>query len=89
MSRMKVDIFPALNPPVIYVCQPYGGLDPDQMEGLLTNYYEFHFLYVAGIKSVESENVQGMALMKLTSTPAPTWPSRWPRRSRPSTGPGT
>ena len=26
--RMKVDIFPALNLPVVYVAQPYGGLDP-------------------------------------------------------------
>ena len=40
-SRMKVDIFPALNLPVIYVAQPYGGLDPAQMEGLITNYYEY------------------------------------------------
>ena len=29
---MEVDIFPALNLPVIYVCQPYGGMDPAQME---------------------------------------------------------
>ena len=35
---MEVDIFPALNLPVIYVCQPYGGMDPAQMEGYLTNY---------------------------------------------------
>jgi hypothetical protein len=27
-----VDIFPALNLPVIYVAQPYGGMDPQQME---------------------------------------------------------
>ena len=37
---MEVDIFPKLNLPVIYVCQPYGGMDPAQMEGFLTNYYE-------------------------------------------------
>jgi multidrug efflux pump subunit AcrB len=28
VQRMKVDIFPALNLPVVYVAQPYGGLDP-------------------------------------------------------------
>src|SRR5580700_7222505 len=65
VSRMKVDIFPSLNLPVIYVAQPYGGLDPAQMEGLITNYYEYHFLYVNGIHHVESKNVQGVALMKL------------------------
>src|SRR3954454_9682224 len=62
---MEVDIFPSLNLPVIYVCQPYGGMDPAQMEGYLTNYYEYHFLYISGIHHVESRNVQGMALMKL------------------------
>src|SRR3954451_23851668 len=62
---MEVDIFPSLNLPVIYVCQPYGGMDPAQMEGYITNYYEYHFLYISGIHHVESRNVQGMALMKL------------------------
>jgi multidrug efflux pump subunit AcrB len=62
---MEVDIFPSLNLPVIYVCQPYGGMDPAQMEGFLTNYYEYHFLYINGIHHVESRNVQGTALMKL------------------------
>ncbi len=62
---MEVDIFPNLNLPVIYVCQPYGGMDPAQMEGFITNYYEYHFLYIGGIHHVESRNVQGMALMKL------------------------
>jgi multidrug efflux pump subunit AcrB len=65
LKRMPVDIFPSLNLPVIYVCQPYGGMDPAQMEGLLTNYYEYHFLYISGIHHVESRNIQGIALMKL------------------------
>jgi multidrug efflux pump subunit AcrB len=65
VSRMKIDIFPQLNLPVIYVCQPYSGMDPGQMEGLLTNYYEYHFLYINGIHHVESKNIQGLALMKL------------------------
>lgn len=63
--RMPIDIFPNLNLPIIYVAQPYGGMDPAQMEGLLTNYYEYHFLYIGGIHHVESKNIQGVALMKL------------------------
>lgn len=63
--HMKTDIFPSLNLPVIYVCQPYGGMDAAQMEGLITNYYEYHFLYINGIEHVESKNIQGLALMKL------------------------
>jgi multidrug efflux pump subunit AcrB len=69
VREMDVDIFPRLNLPVIYVCQPYGGMDPAQMEGLLTNYYEYHFLYVSGIHHVESKNVQGVAVMKLIFHP--------------------
>src|SRR5881398_406121 len=69
LTRMPVDIFPNLNLPVIYVAQPYGGMDPAQMEGLLTNYYEYHFLYISGIHHVESKNIQGVALMKLTFHP--------------------
>jgi len=65
VARMKVDIFPALNLPVVYVCQPYGGMDPQQMEGLIAYYYEYHFLYIGGIHHVESKNVQGVSLMKL------------------------
>jgi len=78
---MAVDIFPALNLPVIYVCQPYGGMDAAQMEGLLTNYYEYHFLYIGNIHHVESRNIQGMALMKLFFTLGRTWPRRWRRPS--------
>ena len=69
LRRMDVDIFPRLDLPVIYVAQPYGGMDPAQMEGLLTNYYEYHFLYISGIHHVESRNIQGAALMKLIFHP--------------------
>src|SRR5579863_5624769 len=65
LSRMKIDIFPSLDLPVVYVAQPYSGMDPSQMEGLIANYYEYHFLYINGIHHVESKNVQGTALMKL------------------------
>lgn len=65
VTRMKIDIFPQLNLPVVYVCQPYGGMDAAQMEGLITNYYEYHFLYIGGIHHVESKNIQGVAMMKL------------------------
>src|SRR5438552_3810593 len=65
LSRMRVDIFPNLNLPVVYVVQPYGGMDPAQMEGLLTFHYENHFLYIAGIHHVESRNIQGFAQMRV------------------------
>ena len=69
IQQMKVDIFPKLGAPAIYVAQPYGGMDPSQMEGYLTYYYEYHFLYITGIEHVESKNIQGIALMKLVFHP--------------------
>src|SRR3981189_251296 len=69
LRRMPVDIFPNLGAPAIYVAQPYGGMDPQQMEGFLTYYFEYHFLYITGIEHVESKNIQGVALMKLVFHP--------------------
>ena len=65
LVRMPVDIFPNLNLPVIYVAQPYGGMDPAQMEGYLVSYYEYHFLYITGIEHVESKSIQNVGLVKL------------------------
>ena len=65
VQRMHVDIFPQVGDPAIYVAQPYSGMDPAQMEGYLTYYYEYHFLYITGIDHVESKSIQGAALMKL------------------------
>ncbi|MBI4889565.1 MAG: efflux RND transporter permease subunit, partial [Acidobacteria bacterium] len=42
-----------------------GGMDPSQMEGFLTYYFEYHFLYITGIEHVESKSIQGASLMKL------------------------
>ena len=67
--RMAVDIFPNLNLPVIIVAQPYGGMDPAQMEGSLVYYYEYHFLYITGIDHVESKSIQNVGLVKLYFQP--------------------
>jgi multidrug efflux pump subunit AcrB len=69
LRRMPVDIFPQVGEPAIYVAQPYGGMDPQQMEGFLTYYYEYHFLYITGIQRVESKSIQGAALMRLVFYP--------------------
>jgi multidrug efflux pump subunit AcrB len=65
IRNMPVDIFPKLGTPTIYVAQTYGGLSAEQLEGYVTSYYEYHFLYVTGIKSVESKTIQGVTLLKL------------------------
>jgi multidrug efflux pump subunit AcrB len=65
IRKLPVDIFPKMGTPTIYVAQTYGGLSPQQMEGFLASYYEYHFLYITGIKFVESKSVQGVSLIKL------------------------
>ena len=69
LRQMPRDIFPTLGIPAIYVAQPYGGMAPAQMEGYLTYYYEYHFLYITGIEHVESKSIQGAAIIKLQFHP--------------------
>src|SRR3954451_10299827 len=69
IQRTRVDILPNLDLPVIYVAQPYGGMSPQQMEGFVSYYYEYHFLYIKGIESVEAKSIQGTALLRLTFHP--------------------
>lgn len=69
LREMPRDIFPTLGIPTIYVAQPFGGMDPAQMEGYLTYYYEYHFLYITGIEHVESKSIQGASIIKLQFHP--------------------
>jgi multidrug efflux pump subunit AcrB len=39
-SRMRVDIFPSLNTPHIYVFLDYIGMSPGQIEGFIVNRLE-------------------------------------------------
>src|SRR5580692_85814 len=65
IQNTRIDIFPKLGLPTVYVAQPYSGLSPDQMEGFVTSYYEYHFLYITGVKYVDSKSTQGNALIKI------------------------
>ncbi len=65
LVRMPIDIFPSLDLPVIYIAQPYGGLNPAEMESQITAYHEGHALYINGLHHVESKTIQGMCVVKL------------------------
>ena len=67
--RMQKDIFPSLNQPVLYVIHNYGGMDPKQIEGLITNQYELFFQYVNSVEHVESRSIQSMVMLKLYFQP--------------------
>jgi multidrug efflux pump subunit AcrB len=69
ISRMKVDIFPFINMPRVTVVQPYGGMDPAQMEGYLVTFYEQHFFYISDVDHVSSRSIQGAAVMDVYFRP--------------------
>lgn len=66
VRNIKIDIFPDLNLPVIYISHPFGGYTPNQMEGYFGKQYVNLLLYVGGVKSIESRNIQGLTLLKLS-----------------------
>jgi multidrug efflux pump subunit AcrB len=66
VRSIKIDIFPDLNLPVIYVSHPYGGYTPNQMEAYFGKQYVNLLLFVSGVKSIETKNIQGLTLIKVT-----------------------
>jgi multidrug efflux pump subunit AcrB len=64
--KMPVDIFPQLNLPTIYVIESYGGMSAQQMEGFFATRLQDQFLYVNGVKSISTKNIQGLTMLKLS-----------------------
>ncbi|HEY4286485.1 MAG TPA: efflux RND transporter permease subunit [Puia sp.] len=69
IKTIKVDIFPRLDLPVLYIAHPYAGFTPDQMEPFFTKQYINTLLFVNGVKSIETKNIQGLSLIKLSFYP--------------------
>ena len=69
LRTIRVDIFPKLDLPVLYIAHPFGGYTPTQMETFFAKQYVNVLLYVNGIKSIETKNVQGLTLIKLNFYP--------------------
>ncbi len=70
ITKMKIDIFPDLKVPRVSVIQPYGGMDPAQMEGFIVSFYEQHFLYISGIDHIESKSIQSAAVLDVYFQPS-------------------
>jgi multidrug efflux pump subunit AcrB len=69
VRTIRIDIFPAMNLPVIYLSHPFGGYTPSQMEAYFAKPYVNIFLYVNGLKTIETKSLQGLTLMKFTFYP--------------------
>ena len=66
LRTIPIDIFPKLNSPTIYVIELYGGMSAQQMEGFFATRMADQFLYINGIKNIESKNIQGLTMLKLS-----------------------
>lgn len=69
LRNIKIDIFPKLDMPVLYISHPFGGYTPNQMETFFAKPYINLLLYVNGIKSIETKNIQGLTLIKVNFYP--------------------
>ncbi len=73
---MPTDIFPAVDVPVVSVVWTYAGLPAQQMEQQITQFSEYAIAgNVGGIKSVESESFDGVAVIRVFLHPSADVPS--------------
>jgi multidrug efflux pump subunit AcrB len=71
ISRTPTDIFPSINIPVVAVAWTYTGLDPEEMEGRLTEPYEKALTaLVDNIEHIESTNYNGESVVKVFLQPS-------------------
>jgi multidrug efflux pump subunit AcrB len=70
MTRMVVDIFPAINIPVVIVVWNYPGLSPEDMERRVVLISERAYsTTVNGIARIESQSIPGVGLLKVYFQP--------------------
>src|SRR5262249_30006063 len=70
LARMPVDMFPAMNIPVVVVATFYSGMPPEQIETDITSRFERFFTLGAGIEHIESRSLPGGSLIKAYYQPA-------------------
>ena len=67
--RMPVDMFPAINIPVVVVATFYSGMPPEQIEADITSRLERFFTLASGIEHIESRSLPGVSLIKVYFQP--------------------
>ena len=64
-SDMPVDMFPAVNLPVVAVATFYSGMPPAQIETNITYHLERQFTLASGIDHMESRSLPGVSLIRV------------------------
>src|SRR6185295_16112033 len=71
LLRTPVDIFPAINIPVISVIWTYTGLPPSEMESRIVTIFERSLTTtVNNIEHIESQSLNGVAVVKVFLQPS-------------------
>src|SRR5437764_4275786 len=65
LTRMPVDMFPAMNIPVVVVATFYSGMPPEQIETDITGRFERFFTLGSGIDHMESRSLNGVSIIKV------------------------
>src|ERR1700730_12800735 len=69
LARMPVDMFPAMNIPVVVVATFYSGMPPEQIETDITARFERFFTLGSGIEHIESRSLPGVSVIKVYFQP--------------------
>ena len=69
LARMPVDMFPAMNIPVVVVATFYSGMAPESIETSITSRYERFFTLAPGIEHIESRSLPGVSVIKVYFQP--------------------
>ena len=69
VARMPVDLFPAVQIPVVVVATFYAGMPPQQIEADITNTFERFFTLGSNIDHIESRSLTGVSLIKVYFQP--------------------
>src|SRR5450432_2545154 len=63
--QMPIDMFPAINIPVVVVATFYSGMPPEQIETDITSRFERFFTLGSGIEHIESRSLPGVSIIKV------------------------
>jgi multidrug efflux pump subunit AcrB len=69
LARMPVDMFPAMNIPVVVVATFYSGMPPEQIETDITSRFERFFTLASGVEHIESRSLPGVSVIKVFFQP--------------------
>ena len=69
LTRMPVDMFPAINIPVVVVATFYSGMPPEQIETDITSRFERFFTLGSGVEHIESRSMTGVSIIKVFFQP--------------------